>query len=48
MRKTLFFLLLASSAAMFAENYTVKSPDERILVNVETGAYYYVFCNLQW
>lgn len=38
MRKTLFFLLLASSAAMFAENYTVKSPDERILVNVETGA----------
>ena len=23
---------------MFAENYTVKSPDERILVNVETGA----------
>ena len=34
MRKTLFFLLLASSAAMFAENYTVKSPDERILVNV--------------
>lgn len=38
MRKTLFFLLLASSAAMFAENYIVKSPDERILVNVETGA----------
>lgn len=38
MRKTLFFLLLASSAAMFAENYTVKSPDKRILVNVETGA----------
>lgn len=38
MRKTLFFLLLASSAAMFAENYTVKSPDERILVDVETGA----------
>lgn len=38
MRKTLFFLLLASSTAMFAENYTVKSPDERILVNVETGA----------
>lgn len=38
MRKTLFFLLLASSAAMFAENYTVKSPDEHILVNVETGA----------
>lgn len=31
-------MLLASSAAMFAENYTVKSPDERILVNVETGA----------
>lgn len=38
MRKTLFFLLLASSTAMFAENYIVKSPDERILVNVETGA----------
>lgn len=38
MRKTLFFLLLVSSAAMFAENYTVKSPDERFLVNVETGA----------
>lgn len=37
MRKTLFFLLLVSSTTMFAENYTVKSPDERILVNVETG-----------
>ncbi len=37
MRKTLFFLLLVSSTTMFAENYTVKSPDERILVNEETG-----------
>ena len=37
MRKTLFFLMLAYSGVMFSENYTVKSPDERILVNVETG-----------
>ena len=31
-------MLLASSAGMFAENYIVKSPDERIFVNVAIGS----------
>ena len=39
MRKTLFLLLLVSGTTMFAEDYTVKSPDERILINVETGVH---------
>lgn len=39
MKKTLLILsLILCGGRMMAENYTVKSPDENITVNVETGA----------
>ncbi len=39
MKKTLLILsLILCGGKMMAENYTVKSPDENIVVNVETGA----------
>ena len=39
MKKTLLILsLILCGGKMMAENYTVKSPVENIVVNVETGA----------
>lgn len=37
MKKTLLCLMMAWGSLVFAENYTVNSPDSRITVNVETG-----------
>lgn len=37
MKKTLLCLMMAWGSLAFAENYTVNSPDSRIIVNVETG-----------
>lgn len=37
MKKMLFCLMMAYASVAFAENYTVSSPNNHLLVNVETG-----------